>query len=119
MVHHLKETLLRRAFSSTSRKKPPFDKILIANRGEIACRVIRTAKKLGIKTVALYSVADGPVAIHASMANEAYQVRIKRKLDYDILFIVNAPKLIEASLFNDNRLGQDRHQQNPIYYKMK
>lgn len=35
-----------------------FNKILIANRGEIACRIIKTAKKMGIKTVAVYSVAD-------------------------------------------------------------
>ncbi|XP_076254122.1 methylcrotonoyl-CoA carboxylase 1 isoform X3 [Rhynchophorus ferrugineus] len=49
------------------------DKILIANRGEIACRVIRTAKKMGIKTVALYSDADKN-SLHVSMASEAFNI---------------------------------------------
>jgi propionyl-CoA carboxylase alpha chain len=50
-----------------------FDKILIANRGEIACRVIKTARKMGIKTVAIYSDADRN-ALHVEMADESVHI---------------------------------------------
>jgi propionyl-CoA carboxylase alpha chain len=50
-----------------------FSKILIANRGEIACRVIRTAKAMGIKTVAVYSDADAD-GVHVQMADEAVRI---------------------------------------------
>ncbi|MBD3786737.1 MAG: acetyl/propionyl/methylcrotonyl-CoA carboxylase subunit alpha [Sphingomonadales bacterium] len=50
-----------------------FKKILIANRGEIACRVIKTARKMGIKTVAVYSDADAN-ALHVKMADEAVHI---------------------------------------------
>ena len=50
-----------------------FSKILIANRGEIACRVIKTARRMGIKTVAVYSDADS-AARHVAMADEAVHI---------------------------------------------
>ena len=50
-----------------------FKKILIANRGEIACRVIKTAKSMGIKTVSVYSDADRE-ALHVKMADEAIHI---------------------------------------------
>ena len=50
-----------------------FKKILISNRGEIACRIIKTARRMGIKTVAVYSDADAD-ALHVEMADEAVHI---------------------------------------------
>ena len=54
-------------------KPTPFDTILIANRGEIACRIMRTAKAMGLKTVAVYSDADANTP-HVKMADQAINI---------------------------------------------
>ncbi|GAA5860728.1 hypothetical protein JCM1840_001944 [Sporobolomyces johnsonii] len=71
-------------------RKPLFDKILIANRGEIACRIIRTCRRLGIKTVAVFSEADSE-AMHVKMADEAHLLGpAPSTLSY-----LNVPRILE------------------------
>lgn len=57
----------------TTNKKTPFSSVLVANRGEIACRIMRTAKAMGLKTIAVYSDADAN-APHVKMADKAIHI---------------------------------------------
>src|SRR5271156_6429286 len=59
---------------SKSSSASMFESVLIANRGEVACRIAKTAKRLGMRTVAVYSTADEG-ALHMRLADEAYLIR--------------------------------------------
>ena len=94
-----------------------FTKILIANRGEIACRIIKTAKKMGILTVAVYSDADAE-ALHVHMADEAvYLGPSPSRQSYLLIDKVIAPEGSgrEVKLINANK----RKASNHIFYDLE
>ena len=80
-----------------------FKKILIANRGEIACRIIKSARKLGIKTVAVYSEADRD-GLHVEMADEA--VAIGPALAAQSYLAID--RIVEACRQTGHRIGHLR-----------
>lgn len=80
-----------RAAYATAAANKWFDKILIANRGEIACRVMRTCEKMGIRTVAIYSEPDA-TAVHTRMADEAYCVGPAASAES----YLNIPRILEV-----------------------
>ena len=69
-----------------------FDKILIANRGEIALRIIRTCREMGIKTVAVYSEADRD-SLHVKFADEAICIGPPQSRES----YLNIPRIIAAA----------------------
>ena len=50
-----------------------FNKLLVANRGEIACRIVKTAKKMGVKTVGVYSDIDAN-SLHTTLCDQAFLI---------------------------------------------
>jgi len=69
-----------------------FKKVLVANRGEIACRIIRACKELGIQTVAIYNEIE-PTARHVKMADEAYMIGVNPLDTY-----LNAERIVDLAL---------------------
>lgn len=81
----------RRSFSDSPPER--LEKILIANRGEIACRIMRTAKRLGIQTVAVFSDADR-YSLHVKSADEAVRIGpAPARLSY-----LNASSILDAAV---------------------
>src|SRR5260221_14262789 len=72
-VPRLKRQPRQHASIGSSNPGPMFKSVLIANRGEIACRIARTAKRMGLRTVAVYSEADAD-ALHVRLCDEGHAI---------------------------------------------
>ncbi len=90
-----------------------FSKILVANRGEIAVRIIRTCKRMGIKTVAVYSEADKN-ALHTRLADEIYCIGPARP-DQSYLSIPNVLSVAEAAKCDAIHPGYGFLSENPNF----
>jgi tRNA A-37 threonylcarbamoyl transferase component Bud32 len=94
----LREYSTPRVENKTEARK--IEKILIANRGEIACRVMRTARKMGIRTVAVYSDADRN-SVHVQM------VRVKQLRDLDTIYLITKNLLCNVDRSSFFSIGFD------------
>lgn len=90
-------------------------KLLIANRGEIACRIIKTAKKMGISTVAIYSTADSQ-SLHTLLADEAYLVGEAKAIE-SYLNIENIIKIAKLTKSDAIHPGYGFVSENPEFAK--
>src|SRR6266576_3114910 len=91
-----------------------FKKILIANRGEIALRIIRTCKEMGIRTVAVYSTADKD-SLHVKFADEAVCIGKPSSTDS----YLNIPHMMAAASFKNDGIYMEKFVEEPRHIEIQ